>query len=125
MENLTIAQELIDKANAYAQSIIDKVTDTTISHQHLVQMHGMMFFAFIAGHKVGDSLVDKVVRSEKSMWLIETATDMETAMAAIGMAKVTGSVGATETYKEADPPFGNGKVKKYAKVSRIKLVEPS
>ena len=68
---------------------------------------------------------DQIVKTGETMWLIEEATDMETAMAAISMARVTGSVGSTEEHKNAEPPFGDGKRLKYAKVKRIEYVKPS
>lgn len=68
---------------------------------------------------------DKIVRVNDRMWLILEATDMKTAEAAIGLARATGSVGATEQHQNAGKPHGNGKILKYAKVNRIELVKPS
>lgn len=62
---------------------------------------------------------DKVIRYPKVMYLIEEATDMKTAMGAISIARVTGSVGATSTTQKPD-----GTILKYAKVSRIEFVQP-
>lgn len=65
-----------------------------------------------------------VIRQGETMWLVEEATDLKTAEAAISFARVTGSVGANEIHQNASPPHGDGKVLKMAKVSRIEKVKP-
>jgi hypothetical protein len=71
------------------------------------------------------TVIDKVVRFKETMWLIEKASDLEIGMAGISMARATGSVGDTQVHQNAGAPFGDGKILKYAKVSRIEFVKPS
>lgn len=66
-----------------------------------------------------------VVKNGNFLWLIEEASDVKTAMDAIAIARGTGSVGAEEVHQNAEPPFGDGKVLRFAKVNRIEKVKPS
>ncbi len=66
----------------------------------------------------------QVIKQGIFLWLIEAATDFKTAQAAISIARATGSVGATEIHRNATPPFSDGKLIRFAKVSRIEIVKP-
>lgn len=64
-------------------------------------------------------IFDKIIRRKNTIWIVIQATDMRTANEAVDNAAITGSVGSEDVHYDE-----NGKIAKYAKVNRIKLVKP-
>lgn len=66
------------------------------------------------------AIKDQVIRDEKgTLWLIEEATDMETAERAILTARVSGSIGATESVEDGT----TREISKFADVSKVVKVK--